>query len=182
MNNLKELLSNKSLEILYLISEETLSIRDIAYKLKCSPGKVHQAVSIFKKNEIINTERYKNTLLTKPNRKNPIYKKIKSLININKIINSKAYKKLKKQGVIGVYGSYDNGTDDKESDIDMIIITEKKEIDFREELRNIAKELNKKVNPLVINKNKLKRLEESDPQFYLRLKLTTIELNGEIFG
>lgn len=182
MNGLSRVLTKINLEILALISEGEFSLREIAEKLHCSPGKVHQALQIFKQNYLVTTEKIKNKLIIKPDRKNASYQKIKSLININKIIKSKTYIDLKTIGLVGVYGSYAQGIDDKESDIDLIILTEKKELHVRELIRNLEQELMKRINPLILTKQKIKNLEKEDKEFYIRLKLTTVELNGDIFG
>lgn len=182
MNVLSHVLTRTNLEILSLVSEGEFSLREIAEKLNCSPGKVHQAIQIFKQNSLVITERVKNKLIIKSNRKSAVYQKVKSLVNIDNIVKSKNYNKLKSTGIIGVYGSYAQGTDDKESDIDLVILTEKKELLVRERIRSLEKELGKRISPLFITKQKIKNLEKEDKEFYIRLKLTTIELNGDIFG
>ncbi len=182
MNNISSLLTRINLEIIAIISEESLSLRDIASRLRCSVGKVHQAIKLFKQNGLVKTEKIKNRLIIKPDRNNPIYQKIKALINISKIINSKTYKRIKKIGIIGIYGSYAHGSDDKESDVDLLILTDRKELELREMIRELEKELSKKINPLILTRQKLNNLERENKEFYIRLKLTTTILNGDIFG
>ena len=182
MNNISSLLTRINLEIIAIISEESLSLRDIASRLRCSVGKVHQAIKLFKQNGLVKTEKIKNRLIIKPDRNNPIYQKIKALINISKIINSKTYKRINKIGIIGIYGSYAHGSDDKESDVDLLILTDRKELELREMIRELEKELSKKINPLILTRQKLNNLERENKEFYIRLKLTTTILNGDIFG
>src|SRR3989344_6450401 len=182
MNNISSLLTRINLEIIAIISEESLSLRDIASRLRCSVGKVHQAIKLFKQNGLVKTEKIKNRLIIKPDRNNPIYQKIKALINISKIINSKTYKRIKKIGIIGIYGSYAHGSDDKESDVDLLILTDRKELELREMIRELEKELSKKISPLILTRQKLNNLERENKEFYIRLKLTTTILNGDIFG
>lgn len=182
MNSISALLTRRNLEILELISQQSLALREIAEQLKCSPGKVHQAIAVFKGFEIIKTERKKGRLIISPNKENPLYQKIKALININKILNARTYSKIAKIGICGVYGSYSRGTDDAESDIDLLIVTGKKELGLRDDIRSLENELNKKINPLIMTEQKLKMLEQQDKEFFIRLKLTMTQLNGEIFG
>ena len=182
MAHISVLLSKKNIAIFNALSKQTLSIRDLAEKVKCSPGTVHRAVLLFKKNNLVNTKKHKNTLLVIPERKSPLYIKIKSLINISTILKSKGYPSLSKAGVIGIYGSYAKGTDDPNSDIDMLILSDKKEMKVQEIIRALGKELGKNINPLIITPNKLQTLEMNDPEFYSRIKFGLIELNGEIFG
>lgn len=181
MNTLSRILSRKNIEIFTLIAEEECSLRDIAEKLKCSPGKVHQAVTLFKNYNLIKVQKKKNKHLLSPNRKNPLSNTIKALLNIHQLLSSHAYKKLQKIGVVGVYGSYARGTDTQQSDVDVLILTTIKELKVREHIRLLETELHKRVNPLIMTKSQLQSLERRDPAFYFRLTLTTIPLHGEIF-
>jgi hypothetical protein len=61
-------------------------------------------------------------------------------------------------------------------------LTDEKEVDLREHIRGLEKELGKTISPLVIDEKRLKILEKTDYEFYIRLRFTTTELNGEIFG
>jgi len=182
MNDLSRLLSKRNLELLDAISYEELSLRGAADKLNCSPGKVHQAVALFKKHGIVTVRKVKNRMLISPNRESPVYQKIKALMNISKIVGLRQYKKLAGIARIGVYGSYSQGTDDKDSDIDLLIITEKKELQLRDAIRQLEDVVGKKVNPLVLTRERLEKLESEDKEFHTRLKITVVALNGDIFG
>ena len=177
-----KLLTRTNLEMLSALAEQEYSLRELAERLKCSPAKIHQAAKIFKRHGLILTERRRNRLFLKPDRKSPLYQRIKALINISRITGSKTYLILRKTGRIGVYGSYAAGTDEKESDVDLLIVTEKKELALRKMIRALEEELEKKVNILVLTKEQLASLEKTDREFSVRLRLTTISLNGEIFG
>ena len=182
MNKLPLLLTRMNLRIVTLIAEGEFPLREVAEKLACSPGKVHQAAQLFKAAGLVSTERVKNRLIIKPERNSPLYKKIKSLTNIHRFMGTKSYKSLKSVGLIGIYGSYSQGTDDKESDIDLVILTEKKELHVRELIRDLEEELDKRINPLILSPQKIKKMEKDDKEFHTRLKLTTLELNGDMFG
>lgn len=181
MNIFYQLLTKMNLEILAALAEQESSLRELAERVNCSPAKIHQAISLFKRDGLVTTKRLKNRLLILPDRKNPLYRRVKALINISKIINAKGYAPLKKIGLLGVYGSYAQGTDDKESDIDLLIVTDKKEMELRDAIRILEKELGKKINPLVKTRKQLGELEKEDKEFGIRLKLTTVELNGDLF-
>lgn len=182
MNIIPELATDKNLDILDLIAREELSIRSIAERLDCSPAKVHQAVALFKRHGMVTTERKKNTLLVKPNRGNPLYRGVKSLINISSILDSEAYRKLAKEGSIGVYGSFAQGTDDQHSDVDLLIVTERKQLELAGHIIRLTEDLRREVHPVVMTPEKLRILEQKDYEFYIRLKLTMIQLNGGQIG
>lgn len=172
--NIFKLLTKNNIQILKIIDKEPLHIRDIADKLDISPGSVHKFVKLLKKNVLIKEVKQKNKVIISLNRDNQIIKQIKIIINFSDIINARAYNKLKKLGKIGVYGSFANGTNDKDSDLDIWIKTEKKEMELRPIIRDLEKQLNIKVNPLILTKTKIESLKKNDPEFYIRLKLTSI--------
>jgi len=176
---MNELITNKNIEIINIISKKELCIREISEKLNCSPGTVHKAVKLFKKNNLIIKKKEKNKIIIFPNRESVIYQKIKSLININLLINSKNYKLLKKNGPIGVYGSFAKGTDDKYSDIDLWIYSKKSLIKIREIVTKLEHELNEKISMIIINDNKLEKMKKEDLEFYNQLKFTSIKLENE---
>ncbi|MAE42233.1 hypothetical protein CMO93_00555 [Candidatus Woesearchaeota archaeon] len=54
-----EIFTKKNIEILKLLSKESLHIRDIAGNLDISPAKVHNTIQLFKKNNLIRKTRKK---------------------------------------------------------------------------------------------------------------------------
>lgn len=172
--NIFKLLTRKNIEVLKLIDKEQLHIRDIADKLGISPGTVHKLIKLLKKEKLVAEEKIKNRVVIKLNKDSPIVKQLKVLINFNEIINAPAYKKLKRYGKTGIYGSFARGTNDSQSDLDLWIKTEKKEEELRPLIRELEKQLKVKVNPLILTKSKIESLKKNDPEFYLRLKLTSV--------
>ena len=182
MNIIPRLMTRKNLQILWAIAEEEGSLRELGERIKCSPGKVHQAILIFKRYGLISVRKEKNRTIIAMNRKSPLYQKIKALVNISRILESRAYLFLKKKAVVGVYGSYAQGTDEKGSDVDLLVFSEKKEIKLRVAIRMLEGEIGKRVNPFILSRERLAKLEKQDKEFAVRLRLTTVMLNGEIFG
>lgn len=178
---LDKIFTKKNLKILELISIKKLHIRDIAEKVKCSPGQVYKTVQLFKKFDFVKEKKVKNRKIILLNVNNPLLQKTRSLINLYNLINSRAYKELKKFGTTGIYGSFAKGTNTPKSDIDLWIYTEKSELKLREPIRRLEKELKATINLLTLNKRKIKYLKTKDPEFYIRLKLTSISLDGDIF-
>lgn len=171
--NISNIFTKSNLRILESIDKEPDHIRDIADKLKISSAKVQQAVNIFRDYNLINEEKKKNRIEISLNRNNILVQKIKSLINEFKIENSNAFKSLQKEGKIGIYGSYNKGNDDMESDVDIFIITKKNELELRPLFRDLEKDIGKHINFMVLNARKIQQLKEKDPEFYSRLKLTS---------
>jgi predicted nucleotidyltransferase len=169
--NISELFSRSNVKIFKEIAKNPSHIRDIAEKLSISPT----TISSFAQNnkEIIIEQEIKNRKHISLNKNNQTVQLIRSLLNYEDFINAKAYATLKKFGKIGVYGSYAAGTNDEGSDIDLWMMTDKKELELRPIIRELEKELNMKVSLLLLSKEKIKKLEENDYEFLLRLKITS---------
>lgn len=172
--NIFRLFTKNNIRIIRLIDKEELHIRDIADRLKISPGSVHKLVKLLKANSLIKEVKLKNRVIIKLDRDSSMIRQLKAVMNFNDLINSAAYKKLRKLGRIGAYGSFASGANDKDSDLDLWIKTDKKELELRPLIRELEKQLDIKVNPLVLTQTKINSLKENDPEFYTRLKLTSI--------
>lgn len=179
---LHQIFTKKNIEVLKLISEKDLHIREIAQELKISPGKVHQSIKLFKKNKMITEQKTKNMIIIKPNKTNQLFKKIKLLVNMASLMQNRNFKDLQKIGSIGVYGSFSKGEDDKDSDIDLWIYTEKNMLSIQSAVRKLEKDMKRKVNLLILNRKKIQDLQKNDYEFYIRLKLTSIQFEGDVFA
>src|SRR3989338_792817 len=176
--NIFPLLTSTNIRILKLIDKEQLHIRDIADNLGISPGTVHKLAAFLKKTGLASETKQKNRILLSLNKHHPILKEIKRIINFNDILNAPAYRKLRKFGKIGIYGSFASGTNDKDSDLDIWIQTSRKELELRPLIRELEKQLNTRVNPVFLTSQKIIYLKKDDPEFYTRLLLTSI---GDLF-
>src|SRR3989344_8217143 len=72
--------TKKNIEILKLLSKESLHIRDIANKLDISPAKVHSTVKLFKKNNLIKENKEKNKIIVSLNKDSVLLKNIQNLL------------------------------------------------------------------------------------------------------
>ena len=147
-----------------------------------SPAAIHNNLRILGGFNLISIEKDKNQHLVIPNTDNFYYRSIMRLINYRKIQDCKAIRELEKLGVIGIYGSYAAGTDEKSSDIDLVIFTEAREIEVRAAANKLSQQINKEINLLMLNQRKLDNLKKNDYEFYMRLKLQSIMFNGDIFA
>jgi predicted DNA-binding protein YlxM (UPF0122 family) len=119
------ILTKNNIKIIKLLIKEKLHIREIADYLNISPSSVHKLIKYLKKENALKEIKEKNRLVIELNNENQFLIQIKKIINFNDLMSSKAYKKLKSYGKIGIYGSFANGTNDFESDIDMWLLTKK---------------------------------------------------------
>jgi predicted nucleotidyltransferase len=178
---LSEIFTKKTLEIIELLFLQPAYIREIAEKINSSAGFVHAKIQILKRHNLVKETKIKNKKVIQINQNNLILRKIKSLMNITKITSSRNYKKLEKIGKVGIYGSFAEGIDDVKSDIDLWILTNKSSLQFASIIRNLEKEMNKKINLLILNNKKIKKLKKHDYEFYIRLRLTSITKYGGVF-
>jgi len=80
---LTEIFTKKNIEILRLLSKESLHIRDIAAQLDISPAKVHSTIQLFKKNNLIKENKEKNKIIISLNKDSSLLKEIQNLLNVN---------------------------------------------------------------------------------------------------
>jgi len=184
MNDLSAIFTKSNIRILRELSKnEGLYIREIAERTSLSPAKVHQAIKLFKEFGIVLEREAKNKKVISLARESVLLKRISSLLNIFEISRLKEFRELLDYGKVGVYGSFANGEDLPESDIDMWIYSEKKLnlAELKGITRGIEKYFGKEVKLLILSKNKICNLREKDPEFYFRIRLTSVAFNGEIF-
>ena len=172
--NISELFTKNNIRILKLIAKERLHVRDIAEKLDISPATVHNFAKKLKEEGLLKEEKDKNRIILRLNNNHPLIKQARTILNYQDFIKTKTYKKLKKIGEMGIYGSYAEGTDDAQSDLDLWMKTDKKELELRPLIRELEEELRTKVSLLVLTKEKIKSIEKNDSEFFMRLKLTSV--------
>ncbi|MBI2208936.1 adenylosuccinate lyase [Candidatus Woesearchaeota archaeon] len=76
-----EIFTKKNIEILGLLSKESLHIRDIASRLDISPAKVHSTIELFRKNNLVRESKEKNKIIISLNKNSALLKEIQNLLN-----------------------------------------------------------------------------------------------------
>ena len=77
-----EIFTKKNIEILGLLSNESLHMRDIAARLDISPAKVHSTIQLFRKNNLVKENKEKNRIIISLNKESLLLKEIQNLLNI----------------------------------------------------------------------------------------------------
>jgi len=80
---ISEIFTKKNIEILRLLSKESLHIRDIASKLDISPAKVHSTIQLFKENNLIKENKDKNKIIISLNKESNLLKIIQNLLDVD---------------------------------------------------------------------------------------------------
>src|SRR3989344_3558410 len=184
MTGLSKLLGPFNLQIFELLILENASVRGLAKKAKCSPAKIIQFIDLYSKNKLISVEKSDNRKIIALNKSNPLVREIITLIYTNKVLDSKSFSSLKKvSDSIGLYGSVVEGTVDKQSDIDLWIISDsKKRIVEAGKLRQgFSNELGKEVSLKFFTPQDIQNLKEKDKIFYNELEFKSKILHGEGF-
>ncbi len=73
--------TKKNIEILDLLSRESLHMRDIANRLGISPAKVHSTIQLFRKNNLVRENKEKNRIIISLNKESLLLKEIQSLLS-----------------------------------------------------------------------------------------------------
>lgn len=183
MESLIALFTHENAQILKCLFREPLYISEIADKVGCSPSTAHRAVSLLKKLQLVSLRKLKNKVVVELVRESALLKSVKRLLNVDSLLCLGGLEKLQKHGTVGIYGSFANGTDTPESDIDLWLCSESKirALELRKIVRGIEKQLGKRISLIILSPAKLKKLRTEDPEFYHRLKFTSISLGEEIF-
>ena len=184
MIDLSKLLGPFNLQLFELLIEENASVRDLAKKASCSPAKVTQFLEPHSKNKLVAISTDKNRKVIGLNKKNPLVREMITLIYMAKLLNSKTFFFLQKiSDSIGVYGSVVEGTVDKQSDIDLWVISGKKPkmIEAGKLKQQFTNELNQEVSLKFFTKEDLKQLKKNDLIFYNELEYKSKILHGDGF-
>jgi predicted nucleotidyltransferase len=151
-----------------LENEKELTINQIAKKLKESYSFVNRIVNAMIKENILLKESVGHSFLCRLNLANDTAKALFILNETNKkkeffeknkdikLISEEIIKKIPEANMVSIFGSYAKNTQTKESDIDVLIFTDKK-IDSTELVRSINSVYNKEISPIIITKDDFKK-------------------------
>lgn len=124
-----------------------------------------------------------NKKLFSLNYENPLTRELLRLLTLLKIQDSKLFDKLGGICPFGIYGSFSEGRQHKDSDIDLwVYSSRKKEKVIREILNQIEKEWGHAINVIYLDDEKLNNMKQKDPEFYIRLRGQSLTIKGGIFG
>ena len=171
-----DLTKKESIVLDFLIEKpaKEFHIREIARKLMISSSTAKISLDKLKKEKFITEKKITNLRIFKSNIENKLIQERKKTINIDMITKSSILEKIQNPTSIVLFGSFAKGTNNEDSDIDILIITNnKKPIDLLDikghELQIIQ------LTPLEW-KEKVKK----DKPFYHEVITTGIPLIGEL--
>ena len=159
-------------KVLNFIAEdpyEKFHLRQIEKELKISPSSVKKALDIMLNLNLIKEERIANIRIVSGNMDEILLKKIKIVKNI--IFVKPLIDKIKPATSIVLYGSFANGENNRNSDIDMFVITNK-QIKLHE-YKNYSVQI-VKMTPEILSK------QRKDNPAYIKEIKNGILLHGEM--
>lgn len=131
-------------------------IRELAREAKVNPNSVINILKELEKENLVKKITKRHIVEISPNFENENFRNKKRIFNLESFYNSKILGELihkyNPQAVV-LYGSFSQGNDLKNSDIDIAVFSDVKEIPENFEI--FEKKLGRKIHILVINKNKL---------------------------
>lgn len=173
------LFSTKERELIlaYLLDHpsEKINMNQLARKLKVSVGQIHKYVSILRKEGIVKGISIQDTSMVRS---------LRVLRNLQRIGERKLINRLKRRipdiSGIGIYGSWANGTNTENADLDIWIKLEKSPADIdiaktRKELENVIRV---PVDITIATPERMKHFREKSDSFYFSL-YNGIKLWGE---
>ena len=150
-------------------------VRDVARVLQVSPAHVSRTFKDFRDDNILSGNM--------ANLANPLVRSLKVFLNVKLVQEKDIVKKLTtmKISAAGIYGSWANGTNDEDSDLDIWITVKKHpgEMQVASISGELRKALERRVQILVLTPERIQRLKDSDPAFYYSLVHGSINLWGE---
>ena len=136
----------KVMELLFKFPYRTFHIRELARLTELSSTGIIKIVKRLKKEKLLVTEKVKNVEEIKPDF-NGRFLLLKRMYNVYSLYDSGLMGFIKKyyempQAII-LFGSYSDGTDTEKSDIDIAIVSQKKNIpDFKKFENKLARKVN----------------------------------------
>ncbi|HLD10637.1 MAG TPA: nucleotidyltransferase domain-containing protein [Candidatus Nanoarchaeia archaeon] len=166
----------KILEFFLRNPTREIYLKELSRTLKISSGSASNILKYFLKQNYLKLKIEGNLHKYKLNNDSLIVKQMKVINNL--FLLEKYINLLKKEDVYSIilYGSYANGTNIEESDIDILIISN---LDFLKETQIIEQKLEKEVNIDVLSIEKWKNIKRKDRVFYDNIMRNHIILYGE---
>jgi predicted nucleotidyltransferase/predicted DNA-binding transcriptional regulator len=151
-------------------------VREIAKEFKVSVGSVSQFLALLKKNRIL---RRKGDIFFVETG-NPLARAIKIVLNVAEL-DVAPLKRIPSLLGIGLYGSWANGTNREDSDVDIWVKVKKRV--GQEIIARASGQLNRKTRHkaqvMVLDPEKSDQLKKEDPIFYYSLVYGSVVLYGE---
>lgn len=169
----------KAIKVLTSDPMKSFSVRGLAREAGLSPGAARTALNYMREKGIASLKIIGKTYQYRADLESPLCRQWKILFNLDKISESgiaeQAVKKIPQTLSILLYGSFAKGTNDKKSDIDLLVISrQKSKIDF-----SFTNNLGKETNISLFSLPDWKKKAVENKVFYENVIYDSIVLFGE---
>lgn len=170
--------SKKALEIIeFFIENQDKEIyqSEISRKLKMSRNTISKWLDALNKNNFLNERTSGKMKYLGLNADNAVIKQIKILINVSKL--SEILKSIENEGLeIYLYGSVARGEDDKESDVDLLIVGKIERERLVEIIEKAKDSMKREVKPLVLTPLEYAELSRKNRLLYENIEKNKVRL------
>jgi predicted nucleotidyltransferase len=151
--------------------------REVSRKTGVSLGSANRILRLLTDVDFLTQERKGKMIIYRLNLKEPVVKQFKILINVFSLKELVSELKLGSQRVV-LFGSCSQGTDTKESDIDLFIITIEKER-IRKIVNVFNRKLQRHIAPIIVDMNEFIRLKKEDKPLYENIERGSVLWEAE---
>ncbi len=138
--------------------------REVARKAGVSSGSANKLLRLMASSRMLSRQRRGRMVLYRLNLDSPTARQFKILSNVNSLEGLLSKLKVVSKRVI-LFGSCSQGTDVKESDIDMIILTDESGV-VRKEISKFNSRAKRRIVPIIVDANEFARLRRDDKPLY----------------
>ena len=163
-------LTPTSLNVLYFLLSnpmEQFHEREVVRRTGVSVGAVNQILRRFQRVGLVEMDRRGKTNLYRANLRNPVARQFKVLFNVL-ALNDLVDKVKQISDRIVLFGSCAEGTDVKDSDIDLFILTSDTET-VNHEVRLCEEKIERRLSPIIVDSNELAKMKTKDKPLYERI-------------
>ncbi len=157
-----------SVAILRLLASDPMKSyyqREVARSAGVSVGKTNQMLKALEKEELVTKEHVGKVDLYRYNLADAAARTLKIFFNISELRG--LVKSLRNHGTskVVLFGSCADGTDTKESDADILVVTSDKE-EATSVVQRAGRSVSRRVSPIILNPLEFSKLKKDDQPFY----------------
>ncbi|MEK6825326.1 MAG: nucleotidyltransferase domain-containing protein [Nanoarchaeota archaeon] len=179
-NSLKVPLLEQALQFFLKHPSQEVYLREYGRILKISPNSAQRFLNSFVAQGYLLEQRKGHLRFFKANTESIVFRQAKVLFSLQELQKSGIIGLLKNHGVTHVvlFGSVAQGTDDEQSDIDVVVITPSKQ-EVRKYFLEVQKHISRELSVQMFSWSEWKQQEKNNKAFYRDVLMNGISLIGE---
>lgn len=138
--------------------------REVARKAEVSSGSANKLLRLMASSSMLKRQRRGRMVLYRLDLNSPTAKQFKILFNVHSLEELLSKLKAVSKRIV-LFGSCSQGTDVKESDIDMMILTDESGV-VRKEITKFNSKAKRRIAPIIVDANEFAKLRRNDRPLY----------------